>query len=340
MKHQLTVLLLGEVRRSVRGQIFQRKPLKSAPHYFEISVPNQVIINEDKVDIDGREVVVQVKGYAPDILVVQTSLEVPNIFDRERISILETHILEHAYEILNKNGGKKETSETYSVFTVSGYEGDPDQFFVNADIIASLLKSEKLKLDPDEVNYTLAAQIKYAENDATIIDWDGAFIFDPEGDVEATIELLTLANLQLLRYRILDRQLDERLEHMADLVKIPQSKFSFRANPQLKENLKKALKHRMESVTSFRTVEREIKLIGDWYSARIYDIATKKFKISEWRNLLKEKMEAIEGIYSIFIENFTLSSKDRAEFLQIILFFILQIGWLVLIILEFQYFTK
>jgi len=340
MKHQLTVLVLGEVSRAVRGNIFQRQQLQSAPHYFEMSVPNQVIVGEETIFVSGRETTMYLKGYPPDILVVETTIDVPNIFDQEKTLVLEDQILEKSYETLGKHGGRKEASETYSIFSVGGYTGDPDQFFKHSEIIASLLKSERIKLDPEEVNYTMAAQIKYADNDAAIIDWDGAFLFDAEGDVGATIELLALANLQLLRYRILDRQLDERLEEMARLVKVHPKKFAIRADKEMEENLRDILKSRLASIRGFQAIEREIKLIGDWYFARIYDLASKKFKINEWRNSIKEKLESVEGIYNMVIENFTISRKDRAEWIQIIAFFFLQIGWFVLIILEFIYFTK
>lgn len=340
MKHQLTILVLGEVSRAVRGNIFQRQQLQSAPHYFEISVPNQVIVGEETIFVGGHETTMYLKGYSPDILVIETTIDVQNIFDQEKILMLEDQILEKSYEILGKHGGRKEASETYSVFSVVGYSGDPDQFFKHSEVIASLLKSEKIKLDPEEVSYTMAAQIKYADNDAAIIDWDGAFLFDATGDTGATIELLTLANLQLLRYRILDRQLDERLEDMARLVKMPQKKFSFRTDKEMEENLRGILKSRLTSIRGFQSIEREIKLIGDWYFARVYDFASKKFKINEWRTSIKEKLESIEGIYNMVVENFTISGKDRAEWIQIIAFFFLQIGWLILIVLEFFYFTK
>lgn len=305
-----------------------------------MSVPNQVIVGEETVFAGGKEATMCLKGYPPDILVLETTLEVPNIFDQEKVLMLEDQILEKSYEILGKRGGRKEASETYSVFSVIGYTGDPDQFYKHSEIIASLLKSEKTKLDPEEVSYTMAAQIKYADNDAAIIDWDGAFLFDAEGDTGATVELLALANLQLLRYRILDRHLDERLEEMAHLVKMPQKKFSLHTDKEMEENLRGILKTRLASIRGFQSIEREIKLIGDWYFARVYDIASRKFKINDWRNSVKEKLESIESIYNMVVENFTISGKDRAEMIQIFAFFVLQIGWFVLIILEFIYYTK
>jgi len=340
MKHQLTILVLGEVTKELRGQLFQPHMVKSAPHYFGTSVPHQIVLGEEKLLINDREITFYIKGYQPDILLVQTNSEVSNVFSQE-IFELENKILDQSYKILKSHGGIEEFSEIYSVFEVSGYKGEPEQFLEHAAIIAALLKSEeKIALDKKEIEHTLSAQIKYANHDLAIIDWDGAFLFDHEGDFESTIELLTLANVQLLRHRTLDRQLDERLEKMAKLVKKPEKKFFFFKEKELIQGLKEIIKDRMASISQFHALEREIKLIGDWYSARLYDLTAKKFKIDEWRESIKDKMDSIEDVYSIVVENFSVSSKERAEWIQIIGFFILQIGWFVLIVLEFFYFTR
>ena len=46
--------------------------------------------------------------------------------------------------------------------------------FINKSKIVALLKSERIELDRG-VNYTMLAQMKYANNDLVIVDWDGAF---------------------------------------------------------------------------------------------------------------------------------------------------------------------
>ncbi len=339
MKYQLTTLVLGEVPKALRGQVFFTPSPKKAPHYFQTSVPHQLILGQEKTKMSGKEVVFSLRGYPPDILLIQATIDVNDIFSEEILD-LEDSIYAECYRLLKKRGGSEEFSETYSVFQVSDYRGDPEQFLKHDRIIGSLLKSERLELDPKEIEYTIAAQIKYVKNDLAIIDWDGAFVFDPEGDIASTIELLTIANLQLLRHRILDRQLDERLERTVKLVKKPTEGIFMFKNKQVAEDLREIIKNRMTSLSEFQRLERDIKLIGDWYSARFYDLVSKKFKIEEWRKTIKDKLDSLEDVYSIVIENFTVSGKERAEWVQLIAFFILQVGWLVLIILEFFYFTK
>ena len=87
-------------------------------------------------------------------------------------------------------------------------------------------------------------------------------------------------------------------------------------------------------------MERDIKLIGDWYSARFYDLLSRKFRLDGWRQAIREKLDSLEDVYSIVSENLGVSSQQVLEFIQIGAFFVLQIGWFVLIILEFIYFTR
>jgi hypothetical protein len=337
MRQQIITILLGEVVESLRGDVTKPPASKSAPPYTETFIPRQAVLGQEATTLQGREVIVTLKSYPPDVMLIQCIAEVENIFSREVFDIEEAMNL-HASSILESRGGKAHLSEQYSIFTITNYEGEPEQFLVNGPIIASLLKSERLDLDSREVKYTLDSQIKYAKNDLTIIDWDGAFIFDPTGEVEEDVELLTLANLQLLRHRMFDRQLDHRLTHAARMV--PPRKRSLLSNKELVEDIRDIIRTRMLSITELQRLEREIKLIGDWYSARFFNMATSKFRIDDWRKSIQSKLDSLEDAYSVVIENFTVSAKHQAEWIQIILFFMLQVGWFILIILELYQLTK
>ncbi|MEN6383888.1 MAG: hypothetical protein ABFD79_01690 [Phycisphaerales bacterium] len=333
IKQRLITLVLGKVSKELSGREFTSAIVKSSPAYYKAALPKQVIVGEENYIIAGKDVIFQLRGYQPDVLLIQTSIEVDNIFDNS-IFALEKQSFDHSQRILKDYGGDLLFSEEYSVFAVTNYDGEPEQFLNYKNIIASLLKSEEsLTLDPQEVQYTLSSRIKYADNDLSIIDWDGAFLFDPNGDIEEDLELLTLANLQLLRHRILDQQIDTRLTRMAELVRnIPAG--GVLNTKELAPKMKETMEIRMVSISELQRLERDVKLIGDWYSARFYELAAGKFKIEEWRKTIRGKLESLEDAYSVVVENFTVSAKHRAEWVQIIAFFVLQVGWLVLIVLE------
>ncbi len=339
IKQQLITLLLGKVSKELAGEVFNPTIIKSSPVYYKTAVPKQVIVGHENYAIGGQNITFHLRGYQPDVLLIQTTIDVEDIFNKEGIFSLEKQSYEHSHRILSQYGGDSLFSEEYSVFAVTNYSGDPDQFLKHRDVIVSLLKSELLDLDPQEVEYTLNSRIKYGNNDLSIIDWDGAFLFDPIGDIEEDLELLTLANLQLLRNRLLDHQLDGRLARMAELLhNIPIAGTRYITNRELAQRMKETMEIRTVSISELQRLERDIKLIGDWYSARFYELAATKFKIDEWRKTIRGKIESLEDAYSMVVENFTVSAKSRAEWIQIILFFILQIGWFALIILEYLYY--
>ena len=304
--------------------------------------PQQFLISQEKLVVEDREGTIALKTYHPHILLAEASFDIDNIFSEEMI-LFKDVVLDKCRDFLKGKGVKnvEEFSEEYSVFVVSEYEGNPEQFLKHKSIIAGLLKSEKLALDPTEVDYTLTSQIKYAQNDLVIVDWDGTFIFDKEGDYASTIELLQLANFQLLRYRILDNQIDERLHRVGKLVdESPISKRFLFSKTDVNQALKENILVRSLSISEFQALDRDIKLIGDWYFVRLYDLASKKFKLEEWRKTIKDKLDAIEKIYQVASEKFTISWERRGRMLELLGWYVLLIGWLVLLILDIYFYKK
>lgn len=315
--------------------------IKSAPPYFGKSVPPQFIIGKEKIKIGDKNIELLIKTYQPDAIIVEATMEVSDIFV-ENILDIKAELLKACHRSATKNGAKDEPSEEYTVYQVSKYEGDPEEFIKNREEkIAGLLKSEKYILDEKEVNYTLSFQFKYGKDDLMVVDWDGAIIFDPQGDFDEDIELLQLANYQLLRYRVLDEDLDERMEKISKIIQLDNIKL-WRIFPskEVTGEFRDMIKLRVQSISQFEALERNMKLIGDWYSARLYDLMSKKFRLDGWRMTIKNKMESLEDVYSIASENLGMSKHQRLELIQIWAFFFLQIGWLVILILEFVYYTK
>jgi len=91
---------------------------------------------------------------------------------------------------------------------------------------------------------------------------------------------------------------------------------------------------RTQSILETEAVECPIKLIGDWYSAKLYSLISKKFHLDSWKGIIEKKLDTIEDVYSMAAQNFAISSKTRAEFLLLGGWFILLIGWTALLIVE------
>lgn len=337
--HKLISFVISESPKVKKGAELEQKPIQSAPQYYESSIPKQFESAKEKLKIGDWEVEFSIRSYRPDNLLVEAAVEVEDVFSEETFKLRE-ELINGCQKISQKRGGKPELSEEYSIALVSGYQGDPEQFLTKSEAMAAFLKSEREPLDEKEIEYTLSAQIKYARNDLVIVDWDGAFVFDTTGEIDDIIDLFQVANLQLLRYRVLDRDLDERLGRVTKFANVSNRKNMLLNRRSLTKEFREIIETRRRSIVDFEAIDRDIKLIGDWYSARLYDLASKKYKLSDWQKTVHSKLESLEDIYDIVAENFSITSHELLELIQIILFFVLQVGWFVLIILEFFYYTK
>ena len=337
--NKLITFVIAESPRLKKGEALEQKPLQSAPQYYDSVIPKQFASTEEKKEVLGKPVKFLIRTYPTENFLVEASVEVEDVFSVETFQLREA-MIDACQKISQKRGGVLGMSEEYAIALVSGYQGDPEQFLNRSIEIGAFLKSEKEPLDEKEIEYTLSTQIKYAQNDMVIVDWDGAVVFDTKGEIDDIVDLLQTANLQLLRYRALDQELDERLRKVTKFAEVP-NKGSFTWNRNRLELAFREMIHvRAKAIADFEAIDRDIKLIGDWYSARLYELASKKFKLEDWRKIVQKKLDTLEDIYAIVQENFSISRHQLLELIQIVLFFVLQIGWFALIILEFFYYTK
>ena len=196
-----------------------------------------------------------------------------------------------------------------------------------------LLKDERLPLDEEEVHATLQSNIKYGKDDLTIVDWDGAVLFDPHADFGANIELIQIANFQLLRARTFDRALDVRLGHVAQLLRTTPKRSLFRAH-EIRAVLREILQIRTESIIEAQATEHRIKLFGDWYAARLYALLARKFHIEAWQASIQQKLDTLEDVSTMAAENFSVSFHTRLDFILIGGWFVLLAGWFAYLILD------
>jgi hypothetical protein len=322
---KLVVFLVGQTDQNLAAtDVVEIKTIKSAPSYLDV-IPKQKIIRAVKRKIDGVEVGFLVKAYLPDAVVVEASLEMDDILSDMTLEFKRA-LLGECRSILEEFTCCQEFDEEYTVYCISGYSGDPKTYLaMYRDKVAAFLKNERMPLDEEEVQATLSSYLKYGKHDITVVDWDGAFIFDSTGDFDSNIELFQIANLQLLKSRMLDDELDDRLEKTLKLLKTPK-RFPLIRSSEMKRVLKEIIEIRTQSIFESETMERNIKLIGDWYSAKLYSLIAKKFHLEDWKTEIKEKLDTLEDISTMATENFSVSYRATLEF-------IILAGWFILLLL-------
>jgi hypothetical protein len=308
------------------------KALRASPNYPGI-IPKVGLLRTEMRAIEGHTVRVTAKTYPPSVVIAECTMELADAFGVDLLA-LKRRLVDECRQVLAGYRCDLDFAEEYTVCCVSGYTGDPEDLVAtySAEIVA-LLKDEPIPLDEEEINATLRFQLKYAKDDLALVDWDGAFLFDPKGDFEENVELLQIANQELLRLRTLDAELDERLVKAVALLQRG-SRRSFFRSKHVRETLREVTELRAKTILEAEAVDRDIKLIGDWYSARLYDLVAKKLHIETWRANITRALDTLEDVYTMAAENFSVSFNTTLEFVLIIGWLLLLIGYFLLFILE------
>ncbi len=180
----------------------------------------------------------------------------------------------------------------------------------HAERIAQILRPEAGRLSVDEVRNATEARISFGPSDVTIVDWDAAFVLDPDPeDVQAVLEF---ANVQLLEMRWLDLQLDDAIERSYQLLRRRPGWRRLLPRGQAAD-MNQVAELQLEGVVLFERVSNALKVFGEEYLVRIYRLAAGRFQLGELDATISRKLATIEGIYQKVSDR---ASTVRMEFLE------------------------
>jgi len=305
---------------------------KGSPNYFAM-LPKPASARSETRPCGPREVTVESRTYPSGIFVSLVRDRVPNVFSLE-LRARRGELVALARDVAKSQGCSLDDPEEYAMFCVSGFEGDPAPLIhAHRNEIVQLLKSEDDPLHEDEVAATLGRALRYGQNDQVIVDWDGAFLFDSLADFAGDVDVLELANRTLLRYRILDRKLDSYLEEAVAAVKDPPRSF-FGKLAEVRKRMRAIAEIRLLAIRELGRIDGDIKLYGNWYLARLYDLAAGIFHLDDWRRIVTSSVEQLEQLYRMVTENFSIRRTERLELFQLIGWTILLGGYFLLFFFE------
>jgi hypothetical protein len=226
--------------------------------------------------------------------------------------------------------------EEYIVLSIRATNGLPLDDFVDrhAQALARFIRSQREVFGPRELDEILVSRVRYSDHDITIVDWEGAVIISPEGDFQSDIELLKIGNYQLLRYRLLDQAIERNLQAVSDHL-LEGAQPSLLPN-RSKRVLRQAIEQRLALMLDFEKIDQSLLLIGDWYTAKLYQVIYDEFYLDEWKAAIKAKLESLESIVQIVQANFTFSWSRFLELMQIAGWLILLIGYFILFFLDLR----
>jgi predicted GIY-YIG superfamily endonuclease len=220
--------------------------------------------------------------------------------------------------------------EEYTILLVRDAKPSPDKWIEKNELaLTKFIRSQREVFDKSEIEEILISRTHYSTRELTLVDWEGAVIIAPNEDYQSDIALLKIGNYQLLRYRMLDQSIDAMLD------KISETFFENKRRPYATRGvIRKIAEHKLEVMLDFERAEQNLLLIGDWYTAKLYEAIQIELYLKDWKENLKNKLDNLEGIVETIKDNFSLSFESLMDRLQLIGWVLLLIGYIYLYFLD------
>ena len=153
----------------------------------------------------------------------------------------------------------------------------------------------------------------YYEDDLVILTWDRALIYEPRGETDV-IDVLEVANAQLLEMRYYDELLDDELPRMYDRVEEAHRVSKIQA-PGRYADLARKLHTLVAEVTELtERVDNALQVMEDVYLARVYTSALDLFRVPKLSAAVDRKLSIIKDTYTALYDE---ASARRAVVLEI-----------------------
>jgi hypothetical protein len=204
-------------------------------------------------------------------------------------------------------------AEEYIIFQINDLR--PDWLENHADWIAGLVRLEAEPLSREEVAEATALSLSYTPDDLVTLDWAAGFVADR--DCADTLQVIEFANVQLLEFRHIDDRLDDRLEAAYRLIRplAPRRRALAVWRPQAAA-VRSVRELEIEATSLFERAENNLKLIGDQYLARVFQLASARFHLREWEQNIRRKLETVGDVFDLLIQQ---AGSTRTEVLEIII---------------------
>ena len=204
-------------------------------------------------------------------------------------------------------------SEEYVVFQIG--DVGPDWIAAHTDWIAGLIRLESGRLSPAEVKEATRLGFSYTPDDLVMLDWAAGFVADR--DCADTLQVIEFANVQLLEFRHIDDRLDDRLEAAYRLIHA--EKGGRRRRPSAwrthSATVRSVRELEIEATSLFERADNNLKLIGDQYLSRVFDLARTRFHLGEWQQSIRRKLEVVGDVYDLLVHQ---AGGTRMEVLEIV----------------------
>ena len=254
----------------------QIRGLKDAPYFQPIDI-ELVSLGEEVIVIEECAISVSRQRYDRRVQMVECHFSLRDPFGEavlpQRIK-MQGALQSRYIPVHHQQPG---LFEEYTILLVDQAKPTPDKWIEkNALALANFIRSQREVLDKKEIEEILISCSRYSAEELTLVDWEGAVIISPNKEFQSDIALLKIGNYQLLRYRMLDQSVEDMLDKINDTF------FQKKRRPRPTRGLiRQIAEHRLEVMLDFERAEQNLLLIGDWYTAKLYEIIQFEFYLKD-----------------------------------------------------------
>ncbi|MGA7445994.1 MAG: hypothetical protein WBW83_04125, partial [Terriglobales bacterium] len=312
-----------------------------APGYVRFQRPPVVEPVEPLILESGERLDVQIKYY--DYGVLSVVFELPFSGDWDTLVRLasrwvwDTDFTSFAQKIVKQKIERARPAlvklydswlhEDYFVFHVRDIAGSPsaaELLSAQGGRIAQIVRGENMPLSDGEQQEIMQSKISYYPNDLAVISWNGAFLYDSTAGAETVIQLLEYANSQLLEFRHYDELLTRELASVYDFMDHGSGIWARWRTAKRASRLHTVLLD-VDELTE--RADNAIKFLSDMFSARLYKVAASKIGVSDYKDLVNQKVHTAEELYRFMVDQFHQSRAFVLE-LMVVIILIIDLIWL------------
>src|SRR5271156_44977 len=312
-----------------------------APGYVRFQRPPVVEPVEPMILESGERLDVQIKYY--DYGVLSVVFELPFSGDWDTLVRLagrwvwDTDFTSFAQKIVKQKIERARPAlvklydswlhEDYFVFHVRDIVGNPsaaELLATEGGRIAQIVRGENVPLSDGEQQEIMQSKISYYPNDLAVISWNGAFLYDTSSGAETGIQLLEYANSQLLEFRHYDELLTRELASVYDFMDHGSGIWARWRTARRASRLHTVLLD-VDELTE--RADNAIKFLSDMFSERLYKVAASKIGVTDYKDLVNQKVHTAEELYRFMVDQFHQSRAFVLEFLVVIIL-IIELFWL------------
>ncbi len=209
--------------------------------------------------------------------------------------------------------------EDYAIFSIEQFERPLSAQQLLSDYgaeIAKILRCEIEPLSSSELSEAIRQPLSYYEDELALIDWNAAFLYDPRQSYDVP-DVLEYAVAMLLELRTYDALLDRVLDRAYDDLEKKPSLMTLRPFATIIDYLSEV---KLDVSEVIEKVTNALKLIGDPYLARVFNVAATRFGLSAWEASVRQKLNTVESLYELLYERTQARQLLVLEFLIVVLF--------------------